>query len=111
MLEIHGSYILVKPIDEQSVLPSGLILPDQRKKEGMIGEVIAVGSGVLEESLRISEDDPTKVVRQFIRRPIDENIQVGVKAIYPKYAGYVIEQDGVKYLLIRESEVFGIVKE
>jgi chaperonin GroES len=111
MLEIHGSNILVKPVDEESVLPSGLILPDQRKKEGMVGEVIELGSGVLEETLRINSDEPTKIVRQFTRRPIDGNIKVGAKVIYPKYAGYVIEQDGVKYLLVRESEILGVVEE
>ncbi|MDQ7031040.1 MAG: co-chaperone GroES [Ardenticatenia bacterium] len=87
--------VLVRPIEQEEVTPSGIILPETAKEKPMEGEVIAVGPGALQED--------------GSRRPLD--VQVGDRVIYAKYAGTEIKNGDNKLLLLKESDILAKVVE
>ncbi|HSN78335.1 MAG TPA: co-chaperone GroES [Anaerolineae bacterium] len=88
-----GDRLLVKPIEQEEKTASGIILPETAKEKPQEGEVLAVGPGSRkEDGERIAMD-----------------VAVGNRVLYAKYAGTEIKMDGVKYLILRESDVLAIV--
>ena len=87
-------YILVKRFDEKEVKKGGIIIPDTAKERPQEGEVIAVGPG------KLTDDGK--------RLPID--VKVGNKILFGKYSGNEVRIDDAEYLIMRESEVLGILK-
>jgi chaperonin GroES len=87
-------YILVKRFDEKEVKKGGIIIPDTAKERPQEGEVIAVGPG------KLTDDGK--------RLPID--VKVGNKILFGKYSGNEVRINDEEYLIMRESEVLGILK-
>ncbi len=90
-----GDRVLVKRIEQETQLPSGLVLPETAKDKPQIGEILAVGPG--------ERTDDGKYI------PLE--VQVGQKVAFPKYAGTEIKLNGDEYLLLRESDLLAIVEE
>ncbi|MBA2284668.1 MAG: co-chaperone GroES [Ktedonobacteraceae bacterium] len=89
-----GDRVLVRPLDRETMTKSGLMLPDTAKEKPQEGEILAVGSGkVLDNGKRTTPE-----------------VSVGQKVLFAKYAGSEIKQDGVEYLILRESDIMGIVE-
>jgi len=89
-----GDRILVKALSGEMMTKSGIVLPDTAKEKPQEGEVLAVGPGkVLDNGKRVSSE-----------------VQVGQRVLFAKYAGTEIKQDGEEYLILRESDVMGIVE-
>lgn len=88
-----GDRLLVKPIEQEEKTASGIILPETAKEKPQEGEVLAVGPGSRKE-------DGSRIVM---------DVAVGNRVLYAKYAGTEIKMDGVKYLILRESDVLAIV--
>jgi chaperonin GroES len=86
---------VVKRIEQSEELQGGLYIPDSAKEKPQEGEVVAVGKG------KRLEDG--KVV------PLD--VQVGNRILFAKYSGSEIKLGGDEYLIMREDEVLGIIKE
>jgi len=84
--------VLVKKIEDDQKTRGGIIIPDTAKEKPMEGEVIAVGSG--------SRGDDGKV------HPLD--VKVGQKVLFGKWSGTEIKMDGQEYLVMKESDIFGI---
>ena len=89
-----GDRVLVKPIEEEEQVRGGIIIPDTAKEKPQQGVVLAVGPG------RVGEDGNV----------VPMNISVGDKVLYGKYSGTEITLDGVKNLIMRESDVLGIIE-
>lgn len=87
-------YILVKRLEEKEVKKGGIIIPDTAKEKPQEGEVIAVGPGKLTEEGK--------------RLPID--VKVGNKILFGKYSGSEVRIADEEFLIMRESEVLGILK-
>jgi len=87
--------ILVRRIEEGESIRGGIIIPESAKEKPMEGEVIAVGKG--------KSNDEGKVF------PLD--VKAGNRILFGKYSGAEIKIDGEEYLIMREEEVLGIVKE
>ena len=88
-----GDRIVIKPIEQEEVTKSGLVLPDTAKEKPQEGVVIAVGPGRLsDEGKRISVD-----------------VKVGDQVVYSKYAGTELKEDDVEYLIVRESDILAKV--
>ena len=85
--------VVVKPVEEQEVSKSGIIIPDTAKEKPMEGEIIEVGSG------RLSDDG--KLVNLEVKK--------GDRVLYGKYSGTEISIDGDDYLIMRESDIFAVV--
>jgi len=84
-----GDRVVIKPLDEEEVTKSGLVLPDTAREKPQEGEVVAVGPG------RVS-DDGTRIKME---------IKKGDKVVYSKYAGTEFEEDDEDYLIVRESDI------
>jgi chaperonin GroES len=85
--------VLIKRIDEQETLKSGIIIPDTAKEKSQEGEVIAVGTGKRLE-------DGTVV-------PIET--KSGDRVLFAKYSGTEIRLEEQDYVILREDEVLGIL--
>ena len=84
--------IVVKRVDEQETLASGIIIPDSAKEKPQKGEVVAVGKG--------KRGDDGKL--------IEMDVQVGDSILFGKYSGSEIKLDSVEYMIMREDEVLGV---
>lgn len=85
--------ILVKPIEAAKQTASGLYLPESSTEKPIQGKVVAVGPGKLLDNGTIAT----------------MTIQVGNTVVYGKYAGTEVEIEGVDHLILRETEVLGVV--
>ncbi len=89
-----GDRVIIEPSeDEAQTSPGGIIIPDTAKEKPQQGAVIAAGPG--------RTTDEGKV--------IDMPVKVGQTVIYSKYAGTEYTEDGVDYLIVRESDILAIV--
>ena len=87
--------IVVKRIDAEEKTKGGIIIPDTAKEKPSQGEVIAVGPG--------GRDEAGKLI------PID--IRVGDRVLFGKWSGTEVVIDGEDLLIMKESDVFGVVEE
>ncbi|ACV08299.1 co-chaperone GroES [Jonesia denitrificans] len=85
--------IVVKALEAETTLPSGLVIPDTAKEKPQEGEVLAVGPGRIDDKGN--------------RIPVDVN--VGDKVIYSKYGGTEIKYAGEEYLILSARDVLAIV--
>lgn len=86
--------VIVKPAEPEEVTKGGIILPDTAKEKPQQGEIIAVGPGKV-------ADDGKNITLQ---------VKVGDKVLYGKYSGTEVTIDGSDYLIMRESDIFAVVK-
>ena len=89
-----GDRIVIKAVERETKTKSGLVLPDTATEKPQEGEVLAVGPG--------------KVLDNGKRTTVE--VQVGQRVLFAKYAGTEIKIDGEEYLILRESDVMGIVE-
>ena len=87
--------IVVKRIEAEEKTAGGIIIPDTVKEKPSQGEVIAVGPG--------GRDEAGKLI------PID--IQVGDRVLFGKWSGTEVKIDGEDLLIMKESDIFGVVEE
>src|SRR3974377_2382233 len=87
--------VVVTRIDAEDKTAGGIIIPDTAKEKPSEGEVIAVGPG--------GRDDAEKII------PID--LKVGDRVLFGKWSGTEIKLDGVEYLIMKESDVMGVLLE
>jgi len=80
--------VIVQPKEAEETTKGGIILPDTAKEKPQRGQIVAVGTG--------KKDEPM-------------NVKVGDQILYGKYSGTEISIDGTEYLIMKESDVYGIV--
>lgn len=90
-----GDRLVVKPLEEDEVTPSGIVLPETAKEKPQKGEVLSVGPG--------ARDDDGK--------RIEMDVSVGDTILFAKYGGTEIKLDSDKLLILRESDVLAIMEE
>ena len=90
-----GDRLVVKPLEDEEVTPSGIVLPETAKEKPQKGEVLSVGPG--------ARDDDGK--------RIEMDVSVGDMVLFAKYGGTEIKVDGDKLLILRESDVLAILDE
>ncbi|MBL6927789.1 MAG: co-chaperone GroES [Rhodospirillales bacterium] len=86
--------VLVRRVESDEKTAGGIIIPDSAKEKPMEGEIIAVGSGAR------SEDG--KVV------PLD--VKAGDLVLFGKWSGTEVKVDGEDLLIMKESDLLGIVE-
>jgi len=90
-----GDRMVIKPLEQEEVTASGIVLPETAKEKPQKGEVLSAGPGARDEDgKRIAMD-----------------VKAGDKVLFAKYAGTEIKIDGEKLLILRESDVLAIVTE
>ncbi len=86
--------VLLRRIEQNEKTAGGIIIPDTAKEKPMEGEVVAVGSG--------ARDENGKVV------PLD--VKAGDKVLFSKWSGTEVTVDGTEYVVMKESDIMGIVE-
>ena len=84
-----GDRLVIKPVVQEEVLASGLVIPDTAKEKPQQGNVIAAGPGRV--------DDNGK------RIPLD--VKAGDRVLYAKYSGQEIKIDQQEYIVLSERDV------
>jgi chaperonin GroES len=87
--------VVVKRIDAEEKSAGGIIIPDTAKEKPSQGEVIAVGPG--------GRDEAGKLV------PLE--LKAGDRILFGKWSGTEVKIDGVEYLIMKESDVMGILED
>jgi chaperonin GroES len=86
--------ILVRRIEAEEKTAGGIIIPDTAKEKPQEGEVLAVGAG--------ARDDGGKLV--------ELDVKVGDRILFGKWSGTEIKLDGEDLLIMKESDVMGIIE-
>lgn len=81
--------VLILPSPAEEVTVAGIIIPDSAKEKPLKGRVVAAGNGTADEEMILKADD---------------------EVIFGKYAGTEIEFEGVKYLIMRQSDVLAVIE-
>jgi chaperonin GroES len=87
--------VVVKRIDAEEKTAGGIIIPDTAKEKPQQREVTAVGPG--------GRDETGKLI------PID--VKVGDRVLFGKWSGTEVKIDGVEYLILKESDIMGVLDE
>ena len=86
--------VLVKPLEAETKTAGGIIIPDTAKEKPMEGKVVAVGTG--------ARGEDGKLV------PMD--VKKGDRVLYGKWSGTEVKVNGDEMLIIKESDIMGIVE-
>jgi chaperonin GroES len=86
--------VVVKRIDADEKTAGGIIIPDTAKEKPQTGEVIAVGPGGRDEAGKLT--------------PLD--VKAGDHVLFGKWSGTEVKLDGVDYLIMKESDIMGILE-
>ncbi|PKL88576.1 MAG: co-chaperone GroES [Ignavibacteriae bacterium HGW-Ignavibacteriae-2] len=87
-----GDRVIVKPKEAEATTKGGIILPDTAKEKPIEGTIVAVGPGKYEDGKLVAL-----------------SVKVGDIVLYGKYGGTEINVDSTEYLIMRESDIYGIV--
>ena len=85
--------IVVRRIDAEEKTRGGIIIPDTAKEKPQEGEVIAVGPGARDESVKL----------------VPLEVRVGDRILFGKWSGTEIKLDGAELLIMKESDVMGVI--
>jgi len=85
--------VLVKPLEAETKTASGLFLPESAKERPMQGKVVATGPGKM-------LDNGTRMAMM---------VKKGDTVVFGKYAGTEVEIKNVKHIIVRESELLGVL--
>ncbi|NDJ60652.1 MAG: co-chaperone GroES [Chloroflexi bacterium] len=90
-----GDRVIVEPIEQEETIAGGqLVLPETAKEKPQQGAVLAVGPG------RRDEDGER----------IEMDVKAGDTVLFAKYAGTEMKLDGKKLLIMKESDILGIIE-
>jgi chaperonin GroES len=91
-----GDRLIVEPVEQEETIAGGmLVLPETAKEKPQQGKVLAAGAGRRDEA----------------GKRIDMDVEVGNIVLFAKYAGTEIKLGGKKVLIMKESDILGIVEE
>ncbi len=85
--------VVVKRVAAEEKTKGGILIPDTVKEKPQEGEVVAIGPG--------GRDDAGKLI------PID--LKVGDRVLFGKWSGSEIKLDGQELLIMKESDVMGVI--
>ena len=86
--------VLIKPLEAETKLPSGIVLPDSAKEKPQVGEIMAVGTG--------AKDEKGNKVEMVVR--------VGDKVMYKKWGGNEVKVNGEEWMIVEQKDILAIVK-
>lgn len=86
--------VLVEPLEAEEKTAGGIIIPDSAKEKPMEGKIAAVGSGARSEDGKVHKLDVKK----------------GDRVLYGKWSGTEVRVDGKDLLIMKESDIMGIIE-
>src|SRR5688572_30504306 len=89
-----GDRVLIEPVEQDETIAGGmLVLPETAKEKPQQGNVLAAGQGRRDEA----------------GKRVDMDVKVGDTVLFARYAGSEIKLDRKKMLILKESDILGIV--
>jgi chaperonin GroES len=85
--------VVVRRVESEAKTAGGIIIPDTAKEKPQEGEVVAVGSGARDESGKVVELD----------------VKAGDRVLFGKWSGTEVKLNGEDLLIMKESDIMGIV--
>ncbi|MDG5497237.1 MULTISPECIES: co-chaperone GroES [Azospirillaceae] len=85
--------VVVKRVESEQKTAGGIIIPDTAKEKPQEGEVVAVGTGARDESGKL----------------IALDVKAGDRVLFGKWSGTEVKIDGVEYLIMKESDIMGVL--
>ena len=89
-----GDRVAVRRIEEEAKTKGGIIIPDSAKEKPQEGEVLSVGPGARDEQGKL--------------HPLD--VAIGDRILFGKWSGTEVKLDGEELLIMKESDIMGIVE-
>ena len=86
--------VLIKPLEAETKTASGIVLPDSAKEKPQMGEVMAIGTGL------VTPDGKT----------IPMNIKVGQKVYYKKWGGDEMKVNGQEWMMVKQGDILAIIE-
>ncbi len=90
-----GDRVLIKRVEEEEKTKGGIIIPDTAKEKPQEGKVIAVGPGARDENGKL--------------QPLD--VKKGDRILFGKWSGTEVKIDGEDLLIMKESDVLGVLEQ
>lgn len=87
-IEPLGTRVLIRPVEQETMTASGIVLPETAKEKPQQGIIEAIGNS--EEML--------------------SGLEVGDRILFPKYTGTEIQLEGIDYLIMEEADVLARIK-
>lgn len=87
-----GDRVIVRALDAEDVTSSGIVIPDTAQEKPQRGEIVAAGSGRIEDGKTV---------------PLE--VEEGDTVIYAKYGGTEVRVDGEDLMVLRESDILAKV--
>lgn len=87
-------YILIEPLEKETTLPSGIVIPDSAKEKPQEGKVVATGSG--------KTDDNGNLIKP--------SVKAGDIVMYKKWGGTEVKIEGKDHLLVKEEDLLAKVE-
>lgn len=88
-----GDRVLVIQLDDAEQVKGGIIIPDSAKEKPQEAEVVALGTGRLDEH----------------GKPVAFQVKVGDRVLTSKYGGTEVNIDDKKFMLLREDDILGVI--
>ena len=85
--------VLISRLEQDEKTAGGIIIPDAAKEKPMEGEVVSVGTGHINDNGDV--------------RPLD--VKAGDRVLFTKWAGTEVTMDGEELLVMKESDIMGVV--
>ncbi len=88
-------YLLIEPMEKETTLPSGIVIPDTAKEKPQQGKVIAAGPG--------AKNDEGEVIPMEVSK--------GDLVMYKKWGGTEIQMGGKDYVLVKQEDILALVED
>ena len=88
-----GDRVLVRRVEEEEKTRGGIIIPDTAKEKPQEGEVVAVGPGARDDSGKVQALD----------------VKTGDRILFGKWSGTEVKLDGKDLLIMKESDILGVL--
>ncbi|MBP7340352.1 MULTISPECIES: co-chaperone GroES [Niveispirillum] len=85
--------VVVKRVESEKKTAGGIIIPDTASEKPQEGEVVAVGPGARDEAGKLVALD----------------VKAGDRVLFGKWSGTEVKIDGVEYLIMKESDIMGVL--
>ena len=86
--------VVVRRVESEEKTKGGIIIPDTAKEKPQEGEIVAVGSGARDESGKVVALD----------------VKAGDRVLFGKWSGTEVKIDGAEYLIMKESDIMGVIE-
>jgi chaperonin GroES len=87
--------VLIKPLEAETTTASGIVLPDSAAQKPQIGEILAIGAGVMDDG---------EIIKNSMQ------VKVGQKVIYKKWGGDEVKSGTEMLMIVKQTDILGVLE-